>query len=257
MLKKRKITSRVMIGDVAVGGGARVSVQSMTNTRTADHKATIRQIRALEKAGCEIVRSAIIDKADLESLPVILRKIGIPLVADIHFDYRMALGAIECGCSAVRINPGNIGSEDRVKLVLEAAGGKGIPIRIGLNAGSLPQEYRDKFGSRNDKAMVACAGDYVKFFEKQGFYEIIISLKSSSVNETLSAYRMLSGKFPYPLHLGVTEAGSGREARIKSTLAMGLLLLEGIGDTLRVSLTEDPVNEIVFGRRLIKKSCLE
>lgn len=246
---KRKKTRQVRVGDVFIGGGAPVSVQSMTTTPTADVKTTVRQIKRLEEAGCEIVRVAVPDAEAAAALQKIKRVISIPLVADIHFDYRLALAALEAGVEKIRINPGNIGSKDRVEKVVLKAKERNIPIRIGVNAGSLDKKF-----SRHHLAesLVKSALEHVEFFERLGFYDTVLSVKSSSVLISIEAYRRLAKACDYPLHLGITEAGTVLSGTVKSSLGLGLLLTEGIGDTLRVSLTSDPVKEVLVGFEILQ-----
>jgi len=240
----RRITRKIKVGDVEVGGGAQISVQSMTNTRTSDVDATVAQIDRLTRAGCEIVRVAVPDEASAGSLGEIKRRISIPLVADIHFRHDFALKAIDSGVDCVRINPGNIGSDEKLRAVIEAAKGKGVPIRIGVNSGSVEPHLLKKFGKPTPEAMVESALHHVRILEGMDFHDIKISVKASNVLDTIESYRMLSDKVDYPLHLGVTEAGSLLAGAIKSALGIGTLLLDGIGDTLRVSLTADVVQEV-------------
>lgn len=247
----RKVTSQIKLGRVLVGGGSPVSVQSMTNTKTSDVEATVAQISRLEKVGCEIARVAVPDMEAARALSEIRRRIGIPLVADIHFKHDLALAAVEAGVDGLRINPGNIGSKERVAEVANAAKGRGIPIRIGVNAGSLEEEILKKFGHPTPAALVESALGHARLLEEQKFRDIKISVKASGVAETIAAYRMLSEKVNYPLHLGVTEAGTLLSGAIKSAMGIGALLSEGIGDTLRVSLTADPVQEIKAGYEIL------
>ncbi len=239
-----KKTRAVSIGGVQIGGGAPVVVQSMTSTKTSHVEETCTQISRLAQNGCEIVRIAIPDQKALEALPEILKTSPLPVIADIHFDYNLAIESIKAGVHGIRINPGNIGSKKRVKAIIEAAGEKGIPIRIGVNSGSLPEEKIKEFGSPGSEAMVATLSEYVRFFEDQKFFNIKLSLKSTSVLETITANREVANLFPYPIHLGLTEAGTLRRGIVNSIAALAPLLLEGIGDTIRISLTEDPVEEV-------------
>ncbi|GFZ29637.1 4-hydroxy-3-methylbut-2-en-1-yl diphosphate synthase (flavodoxin) [Clostridium zeae] len=248
----RKQTKKVRVGSVFIGGDSPVSVQSMTNTDTRDVKSTIEQIKRLEEAGCDIVRCAVPDMEAAAAINDIVKGINIPLVADIHFDYRLALEAIKNGVSALRINPGNIGSADRVRLVAEAAKSREIPIRIGVNSGSLEKELLKKYGSPTPEALVESALGHVKILEDMNFNDIVISLKSADVLKMIDSYRLMSQKVNYPLHLGVTEAGTLWRGTIKSSIGIGTLLSEGIGDTIRVSLTGDPVEEIKVGREILK-----
>ncbi|MBK1810661.1 flavodoxin-dependent (E)-4-hydroxy-3-methylbut-2-enyl-diphosphate synthase [Clostridium sp. YIM B02505] len=248
----RKQTKKVRVGSVFVGGDSPVSVQSMTNTDTRDVKSTIEQIKRLEEAGCDIVRCAVPDMEAAAAIKDIVKGINIPLVADIHFDYRLALESIKNGVSALRINPGNIGNADRVRLVAEAAKSREIPIRIGVNSGSLEKELLKKYGSPTPEALVESALGHVKILEEMNFNDIVISIKSADVLKMIDSYRLMSEKVNYPLHLGVTEAGTLWRGTIKSSIGIGTLLSEGIGDTIRVSLTGDPVEEIKVGREILK-----
>jgi len=248
---QRKKTREIMVGDVRVGGDAPISVQSMTNTDTRDVDATVQQILDLEEAGCEIVRVAVPDETAAKAIKGIKERIHIPLVADIHFQHRFALLALEGGVDCLRINPGNIGARDRVEAVVSAAKERGVPIRIGVNSGSVAKELLDKFGGPTPEAMVESALEHVAILESLNFYDTKISIKSSSVINTIESYRLMSTKVDYPLHLGVTEAGTLLPGAIKSSVGMGLLLSEGIGDTIRVSLTADPVLEIKAGFEIL------
>ncbi|MBI4634693.1 MAG: flavodoxin-dependent (E)-4-hydroxy-3-methylbut-2-enyl-diphosphate synthase [Deltaproteobacteria bacterium] len=240
---KRKITRPVCLGNVQIGGGAPVAVQSMTCTDTRDVKATVAQIRRLEKAGCEIARVAVPDMDAAMALGAIKKKINLPLIADIHFDYRLALEAIRRGADGIRINPGNM-KPGKIREVIKAAKASGTVIRIGINSGSLEKELHAKYGGATADALVASALRNIALFEDMGFEALKISIKSSDVLTTISACRIVSQKTDYPLHLGVTEAGSIIHAAIKSSLGIGILLSEGIGDTIRVSVTGDPVSEV-------------
>ncbi|MBQ1685016.1 MAG: flavodoxin-dependent (E)-4-hydroxy-3-methylbut-2-enyl-diphosphate synthase [Clostridia bacterium] len=242
--------NQVIVGGVPVGGGAPVTIQSMTNTDTRDWQATVNQILALESAGCEIVRSTVFDARCLEALPEIIKRVHIPLVADIHFDYRLAIGAIEAGVAKVRINPGNIGSEKGVAELAACAKANGIPIRIGVNGGSLEKDLLYKYGVCAE-AMVESGIRHAEMLEKYGFSDIVMSLKASEAKTTVEAYRMASEKLPYPLHLGVTEAGMGEAALLKSAIGIGSLLMDGIGDTIRVSMTGDVVQEVVAAKKIL------
>ena len=249
---KRKMTRQISIGDVKIGGGAPISVQSMTNTKTTDTNATVAQIKALVDAGCDIVRVAVPDMSAAENIYTIKSQVDVPLVADIHFDYRLALKAIEQGIDALRINPGNIGDEERVKAVVEAAKIRNIPIRIGVNAGSLDKKLLAKYGKVTAEALVESALEHIRILEKLNFYDIKISLKAHDVPLTLDAYRLMSETVDYPLHLGITEAGTVNTGIIKSAVGIGALLAEGIGDTFRISLTGDPVNEVKVANEILK-----
>ena len=250
-MKERKITKQIIIGGVPVGGGAPVVIQSMNNTKTADVESTLAQLRALKASGCQIGRLAVPDAEAAEALKKIVPSSPMPLVADIHFDYRLALMSIENGIDALRINPGNIGSEEKVKAVIDAAKDKNIPIRIGINGGSLEKDLLAKYGYTAE-ALVESALREVSVFEKYGFDQVKISVKSSSVATTVAAYEILSEKVDYPLHVGVTEAGTLLKGSVKSAIGIGLLLAEGIGDTIRVSLTGDPVNEVTVAAEILK-----
>lgn len=245
------MTKKIYVGDVPIGGGTPVSIQSMTNTKTNDVSATVRQIKRLEEAGCEIVRVAVPDMESAEAIVQIKRQISLPLVADIHFDHRLALKAVESGADKIRINPGNIGGEDRVKLVADVCRGAGIPIRIGVNSGSLERELLEKYGA-GPEAMLQSAMRHVRLLNKYDFDDICISVKSSDVPLTVAAYRLLSRETDYPLHLGVTESGTAYMGTVKSAVGLGALLLDGIGDTIRVSLTDDPVEEIRAAKAILK-----
>lgn len=240
------------MGDVPIGGGAPVSVQSMTNTDTRDSAATVAQIKRLEDAGCEIVRVAVPDEEAVEKLPLIKKSIGIPLIADIHFDHRLALGALRAGVDGLRLNPGNIGGPDKVEKVVRVAGERRVPIRIGVNSGSLEKDLLAKFGRPTPEAMVESALRHVRLLEDHDFDLIKISLKSSDVLDTVASYRLLSSRTDYPLHLGVTEAGTIVGGAVKSALGIGILLFEGIGDTLRVSITSDPEEEIPIAYHILR-----
>ena len=245
------MSRQIVVGGVPIGGGAPVSIQSMTNTPTHDVEATLSQIRALATAGCQIVRVAVPDMAAAKAVGALKRESPIPLVADIHFDYRLALEAAEQGIDKIRINPGNIGSPDRVEAVARICGERNIPIRIGVNGGSLEKELLEKYDGPTPEAMVESALGHARLLEQYGFYDICISLKASSVPTTMRAYRLMAERYDYPLHLGVTEAGTPEIGGIKSAAGIGGLLALGIGDTLRVTLTADPVEEIVFARKLL------
>ena len=248
----RKITRKIKLGNMYVGGDSKISVQSMTNTDTRDVEATIKQILSLEKAGCDIIRCAVPDMTAAEALKDIIKQIHIPLVADIHFDYKLALKSIESGVSALRINPGNIGSLERIKMVAEAAKDKGIPIRIGVNSGSLEKDILEKYTKVCPEALVESALRHVRILESLNFYDICISIKSSDVTDMIKSYRLISEVVDYPLHLGVTEAGTLWRGTIKSSVGIGTLLAEGIGDTIRVSLTGDVLDEVKVGREILK-----
>lgn len=249
----REETRSVQVGNLTIGGNNHVVIQSMCNTKTKNVEATIKQINTLEQAGCELVRVAVFDKEDAYAIKEIKKGIHIPLVADIHFDYRLALIAIESGIDKVRINPGNIGSTEKVKAVVDACKEKHIPIRIGVNGGSLEKEILEKYGEPTPEGMVESAMKHVKILEDLDFHDIVISLKSSNTMLTIKAYELASKTFPYPLHVGVTEAGTALGGTIKSALGIGTLLYEGIGNTIRVSLSDDPVEEIKVAKILLKE----
>ena len=252
----RNHTKQIHVGGVAVGGGAPVSVQSMCNTPTADADATLAQIRRLAAAGCDIIRVAVPDAAAAAAMERICAESPLPVVADIHFDHRLALRCAEAGAAKIRINPGNIGGAENVERVAEACGARGIPIRIGINAGSLEKRLLEKYGGATAEALVESAADHAALLERFGFTDICLSLKASSVPLTLEACRLAARRFPYPLHLGVTEAGTPREGVIRSAVGIGAALMEGIGDTIRVSLTADPVEEVRAGIAILKAAGL-
>lgn len=249
---ERRKTRQISIGPVKVGGDAPISVQSMTKTDTRDIRRTVHQIRRLEEAGCEIIRVAIVDEEAARAITEIKKKIRIPLIADIHFHPRLALRAMESGADALRINPGNIGGRDRLKPIITEARDRFIPIRIGVNSGSLEKDLLKRFGGTTPEAMVSSALRTIEWMEDLGFHLIKVSLKASDVLRTVGAYRLFSKKSDYPLHLGVTEAGKGSGAIVKSSIGMGLLLSEGMGDTLRVSLTGDPMDEVRVGYEILR-----
>ena len=249
---RRKKTKKVWVGEVAIGGGAPISVQSMTYTDTRKVSATVRQIRRLERAGCQIIRVAVPDMKAARALPEIGKKIKIPLVADIHFDYRLALKAIDAGVDKLRINPGNIGAKWKVKEVARAAKESKIPIRVGVNAGSLPRDLMRKYKKATPTALVQAALRQVRILANLDFKNIVVSLKAFDVPTTVQAYQLISKKTNYPLHLGITEAGLPQAGSIRSALGIGILLASGIGDTIRVSLTGDPVEEVRVGHEILK-----
>ncbi len=248
----RKHTKKIRVGDIFVGGDSPISVQSMTNTDTRDVKATIDQIKRLEEAGCDIARLAILDNEAAVAIGEIKKAVKIPLVADIHYDYRLAVECIKNGVDKIRLNPGNIGSNDRVRIVASMAKERGVPIRIGVNSGSVEKGILEKFGGVTPEGMVESALTHAALLENVDFNDIAISIKASSVSMTIAAYRLLSAKCSYPLHVGVTEAGTVYKGTIKSAVGIGCLLAEGIGDTIRVSLTGDPVEEIKAGKQILK-----
>lgn len=248
----RRKSRQIDVGGVKVGGSAPVAVQSMCNTLTHDIEATVAQIERLEEAGCEIVRVAVPDEQAADSLPEIKRRIHIPLIADIHFDYRLALKAADAGVDCLRINPGNINGESRVSDVVAAAKHHGIPIRVGVNAGSLEKQLLDQYGGATPEAIVESGLRHIAMLEKRDFYETKISLKASDVSRTVRAYRLMASRVDYPLHLGITESGGLRTGSIKTAVGLGILLSEGIGDTMRVSLASDPVDEVGVAYEILK-----
>lgn len=250
------MTKQLMVGTVPVGGGAPVSIQSMCNTKTDDVAATVAQIKRLESAGCEIIRVAIPDQAAAEAVDKIKEQISIPLIADIHFNYKFALVCAERGVDAIRINPGNIGGEEKVKAVADACRVRGIPIRVGVNGGSLEKPLRKKYGGVTAEALAESAMGQVHLLNQFDFDDVCISVKCSDVPLTIAAYRLLSEETNYPLHLGVTEAGTPSMGIVKSAMGIGGLLCLGIGDTIRVTLTADPVEEIAVAHRILKAAGL-
>ena len=255
-MMKRDKTKQILVGGLAVGGGAPVSVQTMCNTKTWDVAATVAQIRAMEAAGAEIVRLAVPDEKSARAIDAIKAQVTVPLVADIHFDYKLALIAAERGIDKIRINPGNIGAPENVKSVAEACRARKIPIRIGVNAGSLEKSLLEKYGHPCAEALVESAAGHVALLNRYDFDDICLSLKCSQVPLTVEAYRLAAERFPYPLHLGVTETGTAWNGTIQSAVGIGTLLNEGIGDTLRVSLTADPVQEVKTGIAILKAAGL-
>ena len=249
---KRRISNQIFVGDVAIGGGAPISVQSMTNTNTCDVESTVLQIESLEKAGADLVRVSIPTMDAAEAFKKIKQRANIPLITDIHFDYKIALKVAEYGADCLRINPGNIGKEDRVREVVASAKDNNIPIRIGVNAGSLEKDLQKKYTEPTPEAMVESAFRHIDILNKLNFNNYKVSLKASEVFMTVFAYRQLASQIDNPLHLGITEAGSYRSGTVKSSIGMGLLLNEGIGDTIRVSLASDPVDEVRVGFDILK-----
>lgn len=246
------MSKQILVGGVPVGGGAPVTIQSMCNTRTDDVGATVAQILRLEEAGCQIIRVAVPDLAAAKAVGAIKERIHIPLVVDIHFDYKLALESVAAGADAVRINPGNIGDADRVKAVAQACAGKGIPIRIGVNGGSLEKELLAKYGGPTPEALVESAFGHIKLLNRWDFDDICVSLKTSSVPGTIAAYRKMAAESDYPLHVGLTEAGTPRMGVLKSAVGIGGLLALGIGDTIRVSLSADPVEEVYAAQDILR-----
>ena len=249
---KRKKTRGIKVGNVSIGGMAPVAVQSMTNTFTQDIRSTVLQIHRLEKAGCEIVRVAVPDQEAAKAISSIKRQISIPIIADIHFDYRLALASAKSGADGLRINPGNIGGKNKVKAIIDCAKADNIPIRIGVNSGSLEKDILKKHNGASAEAMVESAMRYIDLFTSFDFNNIKLSIKASDVHRTVNAYRLLSSRTDLPLHVGVTEAGGLYSGIVKSSLGIGMLLAEGIGDTIRVSLTRDPVEEVRVGYEILK-----
>lgn len=255
-------TKEIKVGDVVIGGEQRVIVQSMTNTKTENIKDTIRQIHELENVGCEIIRVAVPSMEAAEAIKDIKKAINIPLVADIHFDYRLAIASIENGADKIRINPGNLGGSERLKKVVEAAKERSIPIRVGVNSGSVEKELLEKYGGPDPEAMVESAIKNVRMIEQLDYDQIVISIKSSNVLDTIESYKRISDIVDYPLHIGITEAGTARKGIIKSSIGIGCLLYQGIGDTIRVSLTGEPKDEIKVAYEILKNlglfdSCIE
>ena len=249
---KRNKTKKIYVGGVQIGGQKKVVIQSMTNTKTSDVDSTVKQILELENADCEIIRVACPTIDDAKAIKEIKKYIHIPIVADIHFDYKIALEAIKSGVDKIRINPGNIGDKNKVKAVVDACREKNIPIRIGVNAGSLEKDLLEKYGKPTAEAMVESARRHIEILEDLDFYDICLSLKASDLDLCISAYEMASRCFPYPLHIGITEAGTAFSGTIKSSIGVGYLLRKGIGDTLRVSLSDNPVEEIKVAKEILK-----
>lgn len=247
----RRNARKVMVGNVGVGGDFPVSIQSMLNTKNGDYEAAKQQTEALKAAGCDIVRLAVTDEKSIEVVKRLKQEIDIPLVADIQFDYRLAIRSVEAGIDKIRINPGNIGDDDRVRAVVEKAAEYHVPIRVGVNTGSISQNIVDRFGGRCARALVEEAMRHVRILEENHFYDTIISLKASDVPMMIESYRMIADMVDYPLHLGVTEAGTAYSGTVKSAVGIGTLLAEGIGDTVRVSLTADPVEEITAAKEIL------
>ncbi len=249
---KRRLSREVRVGDIKIGGENKITVQSMTTTDTRDINKTIEQIKELEYAGCDIVRVAVVDEVAAKAIKKIKENISIPIIADIHFDHRLALLAIESGVDGVRINPGNIGSIEKVREVVKKCKERNIKIRIGVNGGSLEKHLLEKYGEATPEALVESALSHIKILEDLEFYNIVISLKSSDIHKTLRAYELISEKVDYPLHIGITESGSVKKGTIKSSIGVGALLLKGIGDTLRISLTGNPVEEVYVGKEILR-----
>ncbi|MBC6003717.1 MAG: flavodoxin-dependent (E)-4-hydroxy-3-methylbut-2-enyl-diphosphate synthase [Paeniclostridium sordellii] len=252
MSYERRLSREISVGSLKIGGNNPISIQSMTNTDTRDAKATIEQIKRLEEVGCDVVRVAVPDMEAAKNIGEIKKNVNIPVIADIHFDYKLALEAIEQGVDGVRINPGNIGNIDRVKMVVNKCKEKNLKIRIGVNGGSLEKDLLQKYGSATAEALVESALGHVKILEDLDFYNIVISLKSSDIYKTIEAYELISKKVDYPLHIGITESGSVKKGTIKSSIGVGALLLKGIGDTVRISLTGDPTEEVIVGKEILR-----
>ena len=250
------MTRQIKVGNVLIGGGAPVAIQSMLNTKTTDTEGSLAQIRKLRDAGCQIVRLAVPDQASAASFGQICKESPLPLVADIHFDYKLAIAAAEGGAAKIRINPGNIGGEDRVKAVVDVCKERRIPIRIGVNGGSLDKKLLEKYGHPTAEALVESAFDHLALLEKFGFYDACVSMKSSTVPVMVEAARLFRAKCDYPLHIGVTETGPVDMGMIKSAMGIGALLLDGVGDTIRVSLTDDPVEEVYAAKKILKAAGL-
>lgn len=248
----RDHTKVIQIGDVKIGGGNPIAIQSMTNTRTEDVEATVAQILRLEEAGCEIIRSTVPNERAAKALGEIRKRIHIPIVADIHFDYKMAIAAIENGADAIRINPGNIGGPEKIRAVVQCAKAAGVPMRVGVNSGSLERDLVEKYGGVTAEGLVESALDKVHMVEQDGYDQIVISIKSSDVLTCVKAHELLAKKTDYPLHVGITEAGTLYGGNIKSAIGIGIILYEGIGDTIRVSLSGDPVEEIRTAKQILR-----
>ena len=250
------MTRSIQVGGITIGGGAPVVIQSMLNTKTEDVTGSLEQIRRLQAAGCQIARLAVPDKVAADAFSQICKESPLPLVADIHFDYRLAIAAAEGGASKIRINPGNIGGEDRVQAVVAVCKERGIPIRIGVNGGSLDKRLLEKYGHPTAEALVESAFEHLELLEKYGFYDTCVSMKSSTVPTMVAAARLFRSKCDYPIHIGVTETGPVRMGLMKSAMGIGALLLDGIGDTIRVSLTDDPVEEVYAAKDILKAAGL-
>ncbi len=250
------MTRQITVGGIPIGGGAPVVIQSMLNTKTTDVAGSLEQLRRLKAAGCQIARASVQNMEAARGFAEICKESQLPLVADIHFDYKLAIAAAECGAAKIRINPGNIGGEDRVKAVVDICKEKNIPIRIGVNGGSLEKELLEKYGHPTSEALVESAFGHLELLEKFGFYDTCVSMKSSNVPTMVAAARLFRGKCDYPLHIGVTETGPVRMGLMKSAMGIGSLLLDGIGDTIRVSLTDDPVEEVYAARDILKAAGL-
>lgn len=246
------MSKQVKIGDITIGGGAPIAVQSMLSVNSRDIEGNVAQAKALEAAGCDIVRVAVPNAEAVGLIPALKRAVSMPVVADIHFDHKLALASVDAGADKIRINPGNIGGKDHVEAVAARCRAAGVPIRVGVNAGSLEKELLEKYGGPTTAALVESTARNIKMLEDCGFYDIVVSVKSSDLKQTVEAYREIAARFDYPLHVGVTEAGTANSGRIKSAIGIGSLLLDDIGDTVRVSLTGDPVKEIEVAREILK-----
>ncbi len=246
------MTKEIKIGNVKIGGGNDIAIQSMTTADTADSEKTVAQIKRLEEAGCQIVRASVYNMAAAKAFKSIKEQISIPLVADVHFDYRLAIAAVENGADKLRINPGNITDKNAIKILVDCVKAHNIPIRIGVNGGSLSPKVKEKYGETSPEALVASAIENIRLLEQEGFYDICVSVKSSNVQKMIAAYRLLHNLCDYPLHLGVTEAGTAEIGTIKNAIGMGVLLLDNIGDTIRVSLTGDPVLEVYAAQNILR-----
>ena len=248
----RNQTKKIKVGSVVIGGGNKIAIQSMTNTKTEQVKDTVKQIHLLEKAGCDIIRVAVPTMKAAEAIKEIKKQIHIPLVADIHFDYQLAIKAVENGADKIRINPGNIGNDDRLKQVVECCKAHGIPIRVGVNSGSLETEVLSKYGKTTAEGLVESAIKNVRRIEEFGFHQIVVSIKSSDIMTSVQAHRLAANQIEYPLHIGITESGTIWSGTIKSSVGLGIILADGIGDTIRVSLTGDPVEEVRVAKKILQ-----
>ena len=251
-MNNRRVSKAIAIGNTWIGGNHSIKIQSMTNTKTQDVEATVAQIKRLEQAGCEIIRCAVPDMEAARALKKIKEQIGIPLVADIHFDYKLAIAAMENGADKIRINPGNIGGEEKIRAVVEEAKKRNIPIRVGVNSGSLEKELVEKYHGVTAEGMVESALDKIRMVEQCGYDNLVISIKTTDVLMCVKAHELIADKTPYPLHVGITEAGTPMTGSMKSALGLGLILYQGIGDTIRVSLTGDPVQEVVAAKQILR-----
>lgn len=247
----RKEKKEIYIKNVAIGKDHPIAIQSMTNTKTSDVLATVAQIKKLEKVGCNIIRVAVTNEVDAKAISEIKKEINIPIVADIHFDYKLAISSIQAGADKIRINPGNIGSKDNLKKIIDVAKEYNIPIRIGVNSGSVEKELLEKYGGPTIEAMVESLDNHLKYFEENAFYNIVLSIKTTNLNDTIEVNKILNDKYNYPLHIGLTESGTERSGTVKSSYVLGTLLSQNIGDTIRVSLTSDPIEEIYIAKEIL------